>query len=146
MILVAGCSNLSHSKKVQYKLLQLSSTALQLSVLAARLQHKFKADLYQGNSSWDLFHDACDNLGNHLQFQPQGHDGRSKGFVREVQQRQMRTEEFQQWYLASYTDCFCAELEALQQAEAPAPAAVLRQCISIQAAGYSKAYQMTALS
>lgn len=52
--------------------------------------------------------------------------------------------DFGQWYLSSFADCFAAELEALQDAEAPAPAAVLRRCITSQASLFPQPFRQLA--
>lgn len=40
---------------------------------------------------------------------------------------------FQQHYMATFADCFAAEVEALQEAEPPIPAGVLLQCVRMAA-------------
>ncbi|GAB4816843.1 hypothetical protein N2152v2_003889 [Parachlorella kessleri] len=73
-----------------------------------------------------------------------GEDGGNSGSG-QAHANEAEESSFQQAFVSSVADCFAAELEALQEAPAPAPAAVVRRGILGQAQLYAPGYQQLVL-
>ncbi len=113
-----------------YQPLCTSATALELAAAAAQLSHSI-AQLAAGREAG-----AGGALGANGRRGSSGGSGTQEG----------PEGGFRQWYLGAFADCFAAELEALaeEEAAAPAPAAVLRRCIMGQAPLFPPGYQRLA--
>ncbi len=120
----------------QYRHLRASAVALEVAEGAAQLSYTIAQLAAGGKPPRHGKQAACSGGGG-------GEGGSSAGGSGLVSGGEAG---FGQWYLGAFADCFATELEALHEAEAPAPTAVLRRCIVGQAQLFPASYQQLAVA